>query len=426
MIKKMAFIAFGLALTMLTGQKVDFDTYFENGSLRIDFLLHGSYQKQSISIARMKREPLFGGGTSNQLLYPDYGNYRFQVRDKKSGELIFSKGFSPIFQEWQAMEEAKRINKTFENTMLIPFPKGEIIVDIQYRDIYGNFQSTFQREIDPKHYSVTQEKITPYPVTKIYDNGSPKQKLDLAIIAEGYTEAEMPKFISDAKRLVDYMFTIPPFNKYKAQFNVYAVQSPSLESGTDIPGEGVYKNTILNSNFYTFGEARYLTSMDNFKLADIAANVPYDQLYVLVNTPRYGGGGFYNVINLVSVDNELSDKVFVHEFGHGLVGLADEYYNASIGGSEYYNLNIEPWEKNITTLIDFDKKWKKKVKKGTPIPTPRTKKYTKTIGAFEGGGYVATGVYSPMQDCRMKSNEPEGFCPVCSDAINEIIEFYTK
>ena len=237
----------------------------------------------------------------------------------------------------------------------------------------------------------------------------------------------MPKFIADTKRLVDYMFTIPPFSRFKDKFNIYAIESPSQESGTDIGGEGIYKNTILNTKFYTFDSPRYLTCQSLFKLADITSVVPYDQVYVIVNTPRYGGGGFYNVINLVSADDKLSDKVFVHEFGHGFVGLADEYYyDGDILDNTFYNYKIEPWEANITTLVNFKAKWADLVSKKTPIPTPRIPKFRDKVGAFEGGGYSSKGIFSPVQDCRMKSNEPEGFCPVCTRAIEQVIEFYTN
>lgn len=424
--KSLVFSFLFLFFFNINAQKVDFDTYFEKGSLRIDFFLHGNHNSQQISIYQLKKEPFFGGGTSHQLIYPDLGNYRFLVKDKNSGNLIFSKGFSPIFQEWQATEEAKTTIATFENSVQIPFPKQEIIFQVEYRDRDGLFQNIISKEINPKHYFILNESINPYPVTKIYENGDAKTHLDIAIIAEGYTKEEMPKFLKDSKRLVDYLFTIPPFDRHQNKFNVYAIQSSSLESGTDIAGEGIYRNTILNSKFYTFGEPRYLTTFSSFKMADIAANVPYDQIYVIVNTKNYGGGGFYNVMNLVSADNNLSNKVFVHELGHGLVGLADEYYNASMGGVEYYNLNIEPWEKNITTLKNFDKKWKNKIKKNIPIPTPRIQQYKNEVGVFEGGGYTSKGVFSPSQDCRMKSNEPKGFCKICSDAIDETIEFYTK
>ena len=128
---------------------------------------------------------------------------------------------------------------------------------------------------------------------------------------------------------------------------------------------------------------------------------------------------------MVTADDPLSDKVFVHEFGHGFIGLADEYYYDTDMGNRY-NLKLEPWEANITTLLDFQSKWKDMMDKKTPIPTPRTEKYKNKIGAFEGGGYLSKGIYSPMQDCRMKSNEPKGFCPICTRAIERIMRLYTE
>lgn len=410
----------------ITAQNASFSRYFKEGSLRIDFLFYGNSQKEAISIHRLKKEPHFGGGTSHQLYFPNYGNYNILVRDAQEQNIIFSKGFSSLFDEWQATAEAEQINKTFEHSIQIPFPKQNIIIEIQHRNHQGSFSTLFSQSIAIDDYNIIQEKVTPYPVRIIQKSASKEKAVDIAIIAEGYTQKEMAKFIADAQKLTNYLFTIPPFDQHKKQFNIYAIQSPSVESGTDIPGQHIYKNTLLNASFYTFGQERYLTTNAMFTIADVAANVPYDQIYVLVNTPKYGGGAFYNTLNLVSANNELSNKVFVHEFGHGFVGLGDEYYNTTNGSNEYYNLCLEPWEPNITTLINFDSKWKKHIKKNTPIPTPRTARYKNVVGVFEGGGYVPKGIYSPVQDCRMKSNEPEGFCPVCSEAIRKTILFYTK
>ena len=259
------------------------------------------------------------------------------------------------------------------------------------------------------------------------NNGNAAKKVDIVILAEGYTATETEKFYADAQCMTDYMFTIPPFDKLKKDFNVYAIAVPSKESGTDVPGKHIYKNTAFNASFYTFNQERYLTTNSMQAIADAASAVPYDQIYVLVNTSTYGGGAFYNHLNLASADNELSEKVYIHEFGHGFVGLADEYYyDWDPTFQETYSPKIEPWEENITTLVNFESKWKDMVKKGTPIPTPRTSKYKNTLGAFEGGGYTSKGVYSPMQDCRMKSNDPKGFCPVCERAIRKTVDFYTK
>ena len=158
---------------------------------------------------------------------------------------------------------------------------------------------------------------------------------------------------------------------------------------------------------------------------DIAANVPYDVIFILVNSSLYGGGGFYNHYSEVTVDNTWSKIVSVHEFGHAFAGLADEY-TGDVSYSDTYNLNVEPWEPNITTNVDFNSKWKNMVSEGTPLPTPRTEKYKNSVGMFEGGGYVTKGIYSPFEDCRMKSNEAPGFCPVCHNAIRRMILLYCE
>ena len=265
-----------------------------------------------------------------------------------------------------------------------------------------------------------------FPVEKIYYSGESAHKIDIAILAEGYTEAEMGKFVNDAKRLTDTLFACEPFLAMKNYFNVYAVKSSSVESGTDIPGENVYRNTVFNSTFYTFDISRYLTTSDMKSIHDMAAVVPYDQVIVLVNSARYGGGGFYNFVTVCTADHPLSPKVFVHEFGHGFGGLADEYYTSEVAYENYYNLKVEPWEPNLTTMVNFASKWKELVEPSTPLPTPRNDKYGAKVGAFEGGGYVSKGIYSPMENCRMKSNETSSFCPVCQQALRRTIIENTK
>ncbi|TAJ08069.1 peptidase [Marinilabiliaceae bacterium JC017] len=413
-----------LITTGIFAQK-DFAHFFENKSLRVDFYLYGNDKETKGSIAQMKEEP-FWGGPAKLLIEPyDQGTYRVQLFNKRDGKLLFSKGFNPLFMEWQTTNEAKTTTKMYYHAFQIPYPKGDMVFKVDRRNWEGQFENVLTQEIDPKNYFIIKEQAKQFDVTNLLLNGKSDEKIDIAILAEGYTKAEMGKFIADSKRMIDYLFTVPPFDRFKDQFNVYAIQSESEESGTDVPGEHIYKNTIFNSSFYTFDSPRYLTTSDMKAVADVASLVPYDQIYVLVNSATYGGGGFYNYINLTSVDHNLSEKVFVHEFGHGFVGLADEYYDSSTSYNEFYNLEIEPWEPNITTLVEFDKKWQDMLHKKTPVPTPRTSKYANTTGVFEGGGYSAKGIYSPAQDCRMKSNLPEGFCPVCERAIERVIKFLT-
>jgi hypothetical protein len=180
---------------------------------------------------------------------------------------------------------------------------------------------------------------------------------------------------------------------------------------------------VLNSGFYTFGIERYMTTQDYKSVCDVAANAHYDQIYILVNTSKYGGGGIYNHYSISAADNEQSRGTVIHEFGHSFGGLADEYFTSEVAYNDFFNLEAEPWNPNLTTLVDFNSKWKSMLGSDTPVPTPPQKKYKDTVGVYEGGGYVSRGVYRPMIDCRMHTVDTD-FCPVCRKALKLMIERY--
>ncbi|MDO5607320.1 MAG: M64 family metallopeptidase [Capnocytophaga sp.] len=396
-----------------------------NQSLRVDFYLGGNAHKTSLYLEQYKKEPSWSG-SNKQLIYPEYGNFRIELLDFQTRKLLFSKGFNSLLSEWQHTEKAFSEKKLFYHAIQVPFPTKSVLIRIEERTREGSFEILYTDIVSPDSFHIKKEIPSQQHIKILLNNGLPSQKLDLAIVAEGYTNSEKEKFFKDAQRMVDYLFSVPPFSKHLKNFNIYAVASLSEESGTDIPDEKIFKKTIFDSSFYTFDMPRYLTASNIKAVADVAASVPYDHIYVLVNTDRYGGGGFYNHMSLVSADDPLSEIVFVHELGHGLVGLADEYYDSSTTFSAMYDPLVEPWEPNITTLAKFDSKWKKLIHKNTPIPTPRTDKYKNTLGVFEGGGYSSKGIYSPMQHCRMKDNKTTYFCKACSNAIENSILFYTK
>jgi hypothetical protein len=343
--------------------------------------------------------------------------------DKASGTLIYSRGFGSLFQEWQATPEAKTMNRSYYQVNVMPFPKNTTQFIIEYRNRDGAFVKLFEYEIDPTNYFIQEETVMKVKHSKMMGTGDASKSIDIAFVAEGYTQEEMGKFRADVERIAGYVLNVEPFKTYVDRFNIYALESASEESGTDIPGKHIYKNTILNSNFYTFDSERYLTTSDLKSMHDIAANVPYDQIFVLINTEKYGGAGVYNYYTSCASDHKLSREVASHEFGHGFVGLADEYYTSGVSVEDFYNLKVEPWESNITTLVDFDSKWKSMIEDGTVTPTPRTEEYEGKIGLFEGGGYMSKGIYSPVQDCKMKSNNTDKFCPVCQKACEKMIKF---
>jgi len=395
---------------------------FTSQSLRIDFVLSGDAFNTQASIFEMKKEAFWGGSPINQDRF-DYGEFKVIVSDTLEKEIYYSRGFCTLFEEWQTTTEAQSIQKSFFQTVNVPFPKEQIKFSILKRNEKNQFTELFKTQINPKDYGIIKYAKSKVSTQKYIDNGTPDECVDLVFIGDGYTENEINKYHDDVKRMTDHLFTQAPFNKYKDKFNIWIVDAISEDSGMTDPRRNIWKNTALKASFNTLDSDRYLESTHTFLIRDYAGLVPYDQIYIIANTKKYGGGGIYNHFSLTSVDHENSLPVFVHEFGHSFAGLGDEYFTSSTSYNDFYNLNNEPWQPNLTTRIAFDKKWADMVSEKTPIPTPAKEKYFNTVGVFEGGGYVAKGVYRPYYDCRMKSNEAEAFCPVCQKAITEMILF---
>jgi len=418
-------LSFLICSASVTAQ-IRFDDYFIDKVLRFDFMFSGNNQNTLIYPMGMKEEPFWAGSNKNLIDPFDYGNFKYEVYDDASGLLIYSRGFSSLFQEWQTTAEAKTLSRSFYEVATMPYPKNRIKFTISGRKRDGTFSELFDIKIDPSDYFIRKEKPIDVATSFMKKGGDPHSSVDIAFIAEGYRKDEMDKFHADVKKMTNCLFSEEPFKSYEDRFNIMAVDAVSQDSGTDVPGEGIYVNTALNSSFYTFDLDRYLTTQDIKTVNDYAAAVPHDAIIVLINTTRYGGGGVYNYYSGMSSGNILSDKVFVHEFGHGFAGLADEYYSSTVAYEEFYPLDVEPWEPNITTMVDFSSKWKKDLVKGTPVPTPAEDKYTNVTGVFEGGGYSAKGIFRSEMECRMKSNGPKGYCTVCSKAIKEMIGFYIK
>lgn len=415
-----------LFMSLSMSAQVLFDEHFTDRTMRFDFMLAGNSTSTKVFPVSVREEPFWGGSLTNLTDKFGYGNFRYDIHDAATNTLIYSRGFCTLYQEWQSTAEAKLMERTFHEVATFPFPKNKVNFVLSIRGRDGLFTKLYETTIDPASYFITREKPEAAMASRIYGSGDPHTSLDIAFIAEGYTRGEMEKFRADVKRMADFLFAEAPFDKYQDRINIWAVEALSQESGTDVPGEGVYVNTALSASYYTFDVDRYLTTQDIRRVNDFAAAAPHDQIIVLINSPRYGGGGVYNYYSAVTSDHQFTPQVLTHEFGHGFAGLADEYYSSEVAYEEFYPLNVEPWEPNITTRVNFDAKWKNLIAKSVPVPTPNTKKYTGVTGLFEGGGYSATGIYRPSFDCRMKSNQAETFCEVCQNAIEAMILFYLK
>jgi hypothetical protein len=390
----------------------------------MDYFHTGNDSEEFYSLDEVIEEPHWGGSKVNMVDTLKYGKYFFEVYHHQKDSLLYSRGYSTLFGEWQTTDEAKTTWRTFSESVVFPFPKDTVRLVFYSRNWDGVFEQKFAYILNPSDYFVKEEQRLVYPSFNALNNGDPSEKVDIVILPEGYSQEEMGQFISDCNRFAEDFFKFAPYSEHRDKFNIYGVLAPSKESGTDRPNKNIWKKTVLNSSFYTFNSERYLMTYDNKSVRDLAANAPYDQIYILVNTDKYGGGAIYNHYNVSVIRNGQSAKIITHEFGHGFAGLADEYYDSSTGYNEFYNLSIEPWEANITTLVDFDSKWADMVDEKTPVPTPDKKKFRDRVGVFEGGGYVAKGVYRPVHDCLMKSFDGETYCPVCSEAIVRMIDFY--
>jgi len=340
--------------------------------------------------------------------------------------LIDSRTYSTLFHEWQTTAEADTTVKSFSETIVFPFPKNKVRVEFYSRDRKNNLIKKYEYNIDPGNYFISPERKHQFNSFQVLNSGDPSVKVDIVIIPEGYSKVEMDLFKEDCKKFAGFLFNCSPFKENKNKFNIWGLEAPSEESGTDVPANNIWKKTLLNTNFYTFNLERYLMTADNKTIRDIAANTPYDQIYILINTNIYGGGAIYNHYSVCTNNNPFSEYVFTHEFGHGFASLADEYYNSEIAYIDFYPLDVEPLDPNITTLINFDSKWKEVVDPSTPIPTPNDTIYKNVVGAFEGGGYVTKGIYRPQLDCTMKSISVNNFCKVCKKAIQQMIDFYTE
>ena len=424
MIKYFLWIVF--AVGTLQNSMAQFSQIFESKTLRLDYYHCGKADSENYYFGGLKQEPFWAGSKTHLIDTNNYGTYRIEVRTVKSNELLYSRGFSTLFTEWQSTPEAKIKACCFSEAVLMPFPREKVLVSISSRNKKGVFEKKFEQLVDPKSYFINKEREN-LPVFDIVNSGDPALKVDIVLLSEGYTEDQQQLFKADCQKFADEFFTYAPYSRNKNKFNIRGVWSVSKQAGSDIPGDSIWKDTRLKSSYYTFDSERYLMVADYQGVCDMAASAPYDYIYILANTDKYGGGAIYNFYGISAAHHvNETGKIYIHEFGHLFAGLADEYEGGA-DYSDFYPLDVEPWEPNLTTLVSFDKKWKNMLPPGTSIPTPKIQANNKKLGVYEGGGYVSKGVYRPWINCMMNNMHTiDVFCPVCSKSIQNMIDFNCK
>lgn len=425
--KKSVFIL--LILTFIANPSFcqHFEDFFKDKTLRIDYIFGGNSNDQFVVLDQLIELPKWAGRHHNlSKSYLD-GNGQIKVFDLHTDSCIYMNTFSSLFQEWLMTDEAKKTPRSFENVFLVPFPKEKIRIEIKFRNQKGTYQTKLSHVVDPKDILIRKKglnNVTPYSI--MHRGGNVDSSINVAILAEGYTEKELGNYKKYAQETINQIFKHDPFNKYKDNFNFFVVENLSKDNGVSVPRQNAWRNTSISSHFDTFYSDRYLTTSNIKDMHNILAGIPYEHIIVLANTDVYGGGGIFNAYTLTTTGHSNFKPVVVHEFGHSFGGLADEYFYEGDTFDDTYSKDIEPWEKNITTLVDFNSKWKDMLSPRIPIPTPidDDKKYA--IGVYEGAAYSNKDIYRGSLDCRMKTNTSSDFCPICQRSIERIILFYLK
>ncbi len=478
-----------LITTLLLAQPpIQFEDYFLDRALRLDLYQVGDAQDEFVTRHQMYQEGVWPE-CPQRLIEPfTNGRYTVKVYALASNTLIFARGFDSMFGEYRTTSPALNgVKRVFERSVRIPFPKKPVLLVIEKRDKKNISHPLFEERIDPNHYTVIKEHFqTDDLIFPIVQNGAPQQSVDFVFLGEGYTAAEQEKFKRDVEQYAQYLFSIEPYKSYQKKFNITGILRSSPESAMDEPRQGVFKRTTFAASFNAFDLDRYMLTEKNHRVREVAAQVSYDAIILLVNSKRYGGGGIYNDYCISTVDHAASKRVFIHELGHSFAGLADEYYAADVACNDFYPQGVEPLEPNITALLDPTQvKWQALLTPGIGIPTEYGKEkiealqtekralasalqkeldqakqngapenklkvienqsQVKTkaldeqieairkqyghladqVGVFEGAGYSAKGLYRPMMNCLMISNSKDEFCRVCQAGIERMIRYYT-
>ena len=440
-------------------------------TLRVDYGHTGDAATERFGVDRVVLEPLsWPGDPSKAIDTSNLGKYCFEVADKATGKLLYSRGFASIFGEWETTDEAKALSRTFGESLRFPQPEAPVRVTLKKRDAKNAFTPVWTFDLDPKDPLIER---APAPeagaLIALQASGDPADKVDFLILGDGYTATERGAFEAQARKVMELLFQQSPFKERRSAFNVWALCPPSRESGISRPSTGIHRRTPLGTTYDAFGSERYVLTFDNRAWRDIAAQAPYEFVEILVNAETYGGGGIHNLYSTASARNPTIGYLFVHEFGHHFAGLADEYYTSDVAVTSG-PARLEPWEPNATADPKRPK-WAAFLTPGVPLPTPWKKAefeayshaiqaerrairkanrpesemdalfakekvhethllgtdlHSGKVGAFEGANYEAKGYYRSQEDCLMFTRNDVGFCAACRAAIERVIQQYAR
>jgi hypothetical protein len=436
-------------------------------TFRVDLLHSGTATSEAFALDRLVVEPLPWPGRADRAIdTTNLGRYLFEVRDRATNQLLYSRGYASIFGEWETTAEARSLSRSFSESLRFPLPAAPVQVILKKRGADQAFHEVWTLLVDPKDQEVDEAPPpSPGPILELQRSGPPEEKLDLLLIGDGYTAAQRGKFEADARRLLAALFAHEPWKGRRADVNVWGLCPPSDQAGISRPSTGQHRRSRVGATYDAFRSERYVLTFENRALRDVASFAPYDALAILVNGETYGGGGIFNLYATVAAGSKWAPYIFVHELGHSIAGLDDEYFTSDPVYQPAAE-RPEPWEPNVTA-DPKGAKWAALATPGLERPTPWPKEaFTKRarefqdrrkairarngperemddlfleqqkeetallapqagqVGAFEGAHYESSGYFRPQADCVMFSRDEVPFCAVCQRALTRIIDLY--
>lgn len=465
---------------------IKFDDYFFDQTLRIDYSHHGNCKVHQIKLRKFTVYKNWWRSNLKLLDQNPLGCFLVELSTVDSGQLIYSRSFNSYFEEFQSTVEARVENlEEFQESVYLPLPKIPVIVTFKFRSNKVEFTTLFSKELN-----ISSENLVSFvpdaevQIVKQYLGGGSEDSIDFAVLAEGYTQDEFVKFELALKLLSDAILNAEPYKSKTHHLNIYGIFKASKDSGVTQKHLNLKHETTLKAEYGTLGMERYVLTRENDRVQELASIVPFDQIVILLNSDRYGGGGIYGQYCTLSANPNYLPYLLLHELGHSLGGLADEYYGKSVSYiTEEFDSNFEPWSPNISRLVDLaNLKWLELVTVDE-LPTSWPKKEYESlmeeyelkrqpllknldncstkdvgsasrkradqalrqlevehktklselfsnsgllneIGAFEGAAYHSNSWFRPALNCIMFSREFDPgrpYCKVCEQAISSAL-----
>ena len=260
-------------------------------TFRLDYFHTGNAIEERFSLDRLVVEPLpWPGNPLQPVDDTNLGKYLFEVRDRATNQLLYSRGYSSIYGEWELTPEAKERFRTFHESLRFPLPSKPIQVLVKKRDPSDNaFREKWSLIVDPADIFVDPSPPpSPGALITIDSHGPPSEKLDVLFLGDGYSASQRAKCEGDMRRLSDVLFKVPPFKERREAFNLWGLCPASTEPGISRPSLGIHVRSAIGATYDAFGSERYVLTFENRTFREVASNAPYEAVVILVNGRTYG------------------------------------------------------------------------------------------------------------------------------------------